>query len=574
MKSVADLIWEKLHDLGVSHAVGVAGTQTVLLLEALRKSSVRYIASNTELAASFLAGGFYRASGRPAVLITIPGPGFTFALPGLAEARDDSAGMIYLLPVRQDDRPFASQQLPHQQIGELLAKQVLEIKEACDVVSILNEAWQYSTGGEPGPVIVLIPVDILTETAPVSASRTDHTARAESDDSGLRTLSVAVADRLKRARKPLLIIGQGAASATTAIRAMLTIRKWPVVTTTSGRGVIPESNPLVLPWECFVNDHLPVVQEAITESDLIISLGCKLSHNGSAGFQLELPPEKLVRVDTSEEVLNAGYPASIAICASTSSFLAVLDAELGSESLRNDWREDELKNWRTRLTQSRKKAARYQPTIKAGSKRVLMTDFFLQLRKIMEPKDIIVTDSGNHQNLARRLFVAEEPLTILCPIDYQSMGFSLPAAIGARLARPDNHVVSLMGDGGLCMCGLEILTAVRHHIDLTVIVFNDRRLSMIADRQANLSNPEFGVEVVPPDMELFARSVGANYVRLDSEWASQMELALRSTGVTLVEAILELPASLKRKSLLSNVLSEARSITGTFKKVLTNGSDT
>jgi acetolactate synthase-1/2/3 large subunit len=573
MKTAADLIWEKLHDLGVSHAVGVAGTQTVLLLEALRRSSIRYIAANTELAASFLAGGFYRASGRPAVLITIPGPGFTFALPGIAEARDDSAGMIYLLPIRQDDRPFASQQLPHQQVGELLAKQVFELKEANDAVSILDEAWHAATGGEPGPVIVLIPVDILTETAPASAIRNDQIAQQRSENSELRALSATVADRLEKARRPLWIIGQGAASAASTLRTMLTFYKWPVITTTSGRGIVPESDPLVLPWECFVNGHVSVVQEAIDESDLVISLGCKLSHNGSAGFQLELPAEKLVRVDTSAEVLNAGYPASIAVCGSTSSFLNSLDAELGSRAPRNEWNLDELKNWRTRLDKSRKTATRYQPNIKAGSNRVSMTDFFLHLRKIMEPADIIVTDSGNHQNLARRLFEVEEPLTLLCPIDYQSMGFALPAAIGAKLAQPDNHVVSLLGDGGFCMCGLELLTAVRHHINLTVIVFNDRRLSMIADRQVNLSNPEFGVEVQPPDMELFAGSVGASYVRLGNEWTSQMKLALNSTGVTLIEAVLELPASLKRKSFLSNVRSEARNISGNIKQLLINKSD-
>jgi thiamine pyrophosphate-dependent acetolactate synthase large subunit-like protein len=117
-----------------------------------------------------------------------------------------------------------------------------------------------------------------------------------------------------------------------------------------------------------------------------------------------------------------------------------------------------------------------------------------------------------------------------------------------------------MGDGGLCMFGLELLTAVRHGLDLTVVVLNDRRLSMIADHQARRFGHEFGVDVVPPVMGPFAEAVGATYIQLGDDWATQLDNAVRSPGVTLVEAVLELPAAVSRRSGVARLVQHTKGL--------------
>ena len=161
-----------------------------------------------------------------------------------------------------------------------------------------------------------------------------------------------------------------------------------------------------------------------------------------------------------------------------------------------------------------------------------------------DPADgFLVTDTGSHQVLASRHYQVLSPRTFVIPSDFQSMGFGLPAAIAAKLANPGRPVLALIGDGGLLMCGMEICTAVREHIPITVIVFNDGAYGQIRMQQHSSFGHSIGTDLLPPNMELLATSLGARYLKF-SQKESSLQQAIENDCVTIVEVEVEASLSM------------------------------
>ena len=174
-------------------------------------------------------------------------------------------------------------------------------------------------------------------------------------------------------------------------------------------------------------------------------------------------------------------------------------------------------------------------------------EFFAALRRAMPDESCLVLDSGLHQMLARRHFRARSPRSFLLPTDLQSMGFALPAAIGARIARPDRPVVALLGDGGFSISGLELLTAVRERLRLTVVVFNDGHYGLIRKQQLVATRHAFGTELHNPDFREIAQAAGARYERPGDDAEESLHRAVASHAVTLVEVALRDPGRQRQR---------------------------
>jgi thiamine pyrophosphate-dependent acetolactate synthase large subunit-like protein len=161
--------------------------------------------------------------------------------------------------------------------------------------------------------------------------------------------------------------------------------------------------------------------------------------------------------------------------------------------------------------------------------------FFATLRAALPRDAVLVTDSGLHQVLARRYYTVLSPRGFLYPSDLQSMGFGLPAALGAKLAAPSRAVVVVMGDGGLAMTGLELLTAVREKLPVVVVVLNDGQLNLIRLQQLKEFGRASGVELLVPDLELLAQAIGARYSTAANDLSKAVAAALEEQGPTLIE---------------------------------------
>jgi acetolactate synthase-1/2/3 large subunit len=523
----ADILCRILEDRGVSCVFGVPGTQTILLHEALRRSRIRVVVPSHELAASFMANGYYRASGRIAPIVTIPGPGFTYALTGLAEALHDSAALLHIVGCAPGTDPRQHfQALDQRSIAGPLVKGTHRIDAVDEIVPVVEEALRLAVGGEPGPVLL----EWTREALEAGASPAPPGARTS--PAGLDGEIVErAAGRLAASRRLVLLVGQGCADAPEPLRELAELLGAPVVTTGSGRGVLPEDHPLALGFD-FVRSAAETANELFREADLVLALGCKLGASATAGFRLHLPQERLVRVDTSLDALQANYPADLAILATAEAFLASVTPAV--RRLRHGgsaWSPAELTAWRTRL---RTGIDEPEPVVR-GVRPSTAAAFFSALRAALPRDGIVVADSGLHQTLLRRHFDVLANRGLIFPGDFQSMGFGLPAAIGARLAQPGRPVVAVIGDGGFAMSGLELLTAVRERIPITVVVFVDGALNRIRLEQLARYGHSAHVDLLSPDFAALAAALGARYLRCEADAEGLLRGAIASDEVTLVE---------------------------------------
>lgn len=529
MRAGADLICDGLKNAGVSCVFGLPGTQNVALFEALRASGLRTVVATNELSAAMMANGYYRASGRLAALATIPGPGFTWALTGLAEAALDSAALVHVVgqPAATPGAEFQLQAIDQSAMAAPVVRAEYRVDDAGQALSAIADACARSVAGEPGPVLVH-----------VAASALESQART-----GVRPVVVApmkltgdiagAAEALATARRCVIIAGQGCHGAAGLLMQLADTLSAVVVTTTSGRGVVAEDHRLSLGFELGGNGA-GVLNDLVAASDIVLAIGCKFSHNGSRGFRLRLPVEKLIHVDASAAVLGANYPARWPIVADAGAALASLLASLDGRTRPTPGFSDvEIAGYRAR---GRAEGGNdiVEPRIH-GTATSTPAEFFAALRAAMPRVSCLVTDSGLHQVLTRRFFRVLHPRGLITPTNLQSMGFGIGAATGACLADPARPVVALIGDGGLAMSGLELLTAVRERLHLTVIVFVDGAFGLIRVQQLAATGRSHGTEFAGMDCEAFAAAIGARHVRLKDHAEATLAAAIGSDGVTLVE---------------------------------------
>ncbi len=520
-----DPIIDALKSAGVSHAFGLPGTQNLAVFEALRTSSLRTVVASHELGASFMANGYYRASGKVSLLATIPGPGFTYAMSGLAEAWLDSAALVHLTsaPAREPGQAFQLQAIDQSTMARPVVKAVLGIGFGDDGAAVAKQAVDLARGGEPGPVTV----QLGGPGQPVAAPSDEPVAEATVDE---------IVTLLAQSRRVVLLAGQGAAGAAGELTDLAEKIGAAVVTTTSGRGVVPEDHRLSLGFE-LAGTRCGPLNELVAASDLVVALGCKFSHNGSRGFGLVLPREKLVHVDASDAVIGKNYEARLGVVGRCEDVVPRLLARVADAE---GWPAEDLAQWRRRGLAG---SWPDEPEPRFAG-RLAAADLISALRDALPRDAVVVTDSGRHQMLVRRWLRVLAPRGLVVPTNLQSMGFAIPAAIGAQLAAPDRPAVAVVGDGGLLMSGLEMLTAVKARIPLTVVVFNDGAYGLIKRGQLAAYGTAPSSELVNPDLGKFADALGVNYARIGADDpAGQFGAAMAMTGVTLIEVpVQEAPA--------------------------------
>ena len=275
------------------------------------------------------------------------------------------------------------------------------------------------------------------------------------------------------------------------------------------------------------------MNELVESADLVLALGCKFSHNGAHGFRLRLPADRLVHVDASPEVLGANYEASTLL---ESDVPAAIEALRSSRPAASSWKAEELRAWKERALRAVGEGTepRFADLRDGTPGGVLRPAPEGDAPRRGASCSTRVSIRCSHAAISPVL----GPRTLILPTDLQSMGYAIPAAIGARLARPERPVVALLGDGGFAMSGLELLTAVRERVPLTAIVFNDGRYGLIHKQQLGAHGRSHGTELHNPEIESLAGSLGAAYLRLSDRTARSLPGLIRGGGVHVVEVML------------------------------------
>jgi acetolactate synthase I/II/III large subunit len=505
------IVRRALEDEGIELAFGIPGTHNIELYDALAMSDrVRTILVTDEQSASFMADGAWRASGRLACVNLVPGAGLTHAMSGIAEAFMDTVPMLVLgCGIRRDTRrAFQLHDVDQAAMVAPVTKAQLRPASARELYATIRKACEIARSGAPGPVFVEVPAELylLSHDAanemPFTPSREVITGDARE-----------AAAILNRAKRPLVYIGLGAARA--KVVELIERLEAPASTTYQGKGVVPETHPLFL-WPGFGDAAPSFVRDVVRECDATLAIGCRFGEVATASYGLE-PPQPLIHVDVDRTVLGRNHPTALSIQSDGARFVDALLPLLEQHA------PDEGMRQRIRLGHD---AVRREWLGTGDPRRVPPFVLLDALQRTFGDETIFTTDSGNGTFIAMEMLRLNGPGRFLGPIDYSCMGYAVPAAIGAKLARPEAPVVALAGDGAFLMTGLELLTAATQRAAVVVVVLRDRELAQIAQFQHTAMNRKTASIVGEYDVEAICRGVGVECLQMRN--ATEIEQALCS----------------------------------------------
>ena len=493
------LVVRALEDEGIELAFGIPGTHNIELYDALAKSErVRTILVTDEQSASFMADGAWRASGRMACVNVVPGAGLTHAMSGIAEAFMDTVPMLVLgCGIRRDTRrAFQLHDVDQAAMVAPVTKAQLRPATARELYATIRKACEIARSGAPGPVFVEVPAELYLLSHDVSDEVPFIPARpvAEADAS-------RAAEMLNRSKRPLVYVGLGAAGAN--IAALVDRLEAPASTTYQGKGVVPETHPLFL-WPGFGDAAPSFVREIARECDATLAIGCRFGEVATASYGLE-PPGPLIHVDIDDTVLGRNHQTALGIRSDAARFVDAL-LPLLKQRARDDGLRERIRRGHERVRQdwrSQGDASRVPPFALLDA-----------LQRTFGDATVFTTDSGNGTFIAMEMLRLTAPGRFLGPIDYSCMGYAVPAAVGAKLARPEAPVVALAGDGAFLMTGLELLTAATQRAPVVVVVLRDRELAQIAQFQHTALNRKTASVIGDYDVEAICRGVGVECLQM------------------------------------------------------------
>ncbi len=515
---------------GVEQAFCVPGESYLAVLEGMRRerARLRLVVNRVEGGVTFAAEAYGKLARRPAAALVTRGPGATNAGIGVHTAAQDSTPLVLLVghvPSRVKGRE-AFQEIDYHLMYAPIAKAVLEPVAAADVADCVARAVRLSVAGRPGPVVVVLPEDITEADAgdgpaPRTAGRP---AGAPAPEAVERAAAL-----VRAARHPLVIAGELAAfdAATPALIGFVERAGAGVVTAWRRQDTFPNDHPAYLGH--FGIGRAPFQREAWRDADVVIAAGARLDDITTEEFTLLRPDQRLIHVYPEPAVLSASG-AEVALLGHTALALEALTRALGGAApppARREWCRRHHAAWETFTTPG-------QVPVRGA---VDMAQVLGVVTAALPPEAIVVNDAGNSAGWVHRYHRFRRPATQAAPCS-GAMGYAVPGAIGARLARPDRPVVAFVGDGGFLMTGQELVTAVQEGLDVTVICCDNSAYGTILMHQAKRIGPDayYGVELRSPDFAAVARGYGAEAFTVEktAEFEDAFRAALRHPGPALV----------------------------------------
>ncbi|MCS7143389.1 MAG: thiamine pyrophosphate-binding protein [Aigarchaeota archaeon] len=475
----ADLVVKCLADAGVSHVFGLSGHTTLEVLDAIyRSEKCRFIAVRHEQAASCAADGFARARGRHGVCLGHVGPGNANMVIGVATALRDSSPVL-ALTCNEDFESLGRdvfQEWDQVSIFRPITKWSAQIRHTREITRVMRNALLKAIIGRPGPVQVDLPMDVMAEDVDGSVPEKvpayhNYSSRVRPDPE----LLLKACKMLLEAERPLIVAGGGAlwSGASEELIKLAELLYIPVSVTLTGRGVVPDTHPLFVGvlgrW-----GHVTAT-DACKESDLILGLGCRFADITTLRWSIIREDSKIIQVDIDPNEIARQYAVDVGMVSDVKMFCR--DA---IETVKQLQRSPDIKrSERLRLL----RAQHEQEVEKLFSGNLDATPIKPQrivkeVARTLDGNYIITVGAGKHAEFSHKVLI-KEPRTYFKSVGFGSMGWAYPAAIGAKLARPEKTVISLVGDGDFAMSVHEIETAVRENVPVIAIIFNDQSFSSI-----------------------------------------------------------------------------------------------
>ena len=555
LKTVAELLVDYLEERKVKHIFGLCGHTNIAVLSALDTSSIDFVTVRHEQIASHAADAYARVTGKASVVLSHLSPGLTNCATGVANAALDCTPMVV---IAGDIPTHYYGKHPHQEVNlhsdasqyeiyRPFVKRAWRVDSAELMPEIIEKAFQLAESGQPGPVLVNVPMDIFSKKIDSKLFQrnsfiTDTLIKPSIDDETAKKIVSSLAN----SANPVLYVGGGIllARASDELDQFVNHLQIPLAHSLMGKGALSDSNPFVLGMTGFWGTEL--VNQSCLNADTILAIGTRFKEADCSswypGYTFNIPKTKLIHIDIEPSEISRNYPTEIGVIADAKSALMVLN-KVAKELFPNGIDRSDVRKKINTFRESFKKSNEDMATSDAFP---MMPERILSDTRKALPKDaIITTDVGWNKNGVGQQFDILTPGSILTPGGFATMGFGPPAAIGAKIANPDRVVISLVGDGGFGQNPAMLATAVERNLGIVWIVMNNNAFGTIAGLQKAHYGVTYGTvfpgnigdNEMTPNYADIAKAYGANGIRISSaeELLPALEASLKSNKPTVID---------------------------------------
>lgn len=523
-----------LQEENVDVIFGYPGAAVAPIYEELRKTDISHILVRHEQAAGHCANGYARASGKVGVCMATSGPGATNIITAIATAYMDSipiviiTGQVNTSVIGKD----VFQEADITGSTEPFTKHSYLVKNEKDIPRILKEAFYIAKSGRPGPVLVDIPVDLQNKNIDFDYSFEVNIRGYKPKTSGHKLQLKKIVDKINSSSKPLVVVGGGVAcsNARAEIMEFLNKSKLPAVHTLMGKDAVDSTYSEFIGFIGMHGDAF--ANEIISKSDVIISVGARFSDRSIANIK-NYNHKEIIHIDIDAAEIGKTFKTSIPVVGDAKEILSELNKNISAPNI-DSWKNEIKAIKDTYLSEN-------GASVATADDYVNPKDIICCLSKECDNSTILVSDVGqnlmwalkNYEIIGERLFFTSGGLG--------TMGYSLPAAIGAKLAAPDTTVIVSVGDGAFQMSLQELATMINCEVKLIIILFNNHGLGMVRELQNAKYNNSFGVDMaLNPNFAKLAEAYGINGVKVTKVEAFQdaLKAALASDKSTLIECLI------------------------------------
>lgn len=541
-RNAADLLVECLQEEGVEYIFGIPGEENLATMNAISESPIKFITTRHEQGAAFMADVYGRLTGKAGVCLATLGPGATNLVTGVADADSDGAPLVAITGQVGTERMHITghQFLDLTKMFEPITKRTKMVVRPDTVNEIVRLAFKYAESEKPGATHIDLPVNV----AKMQVADTERPMRkkmAPKEYAELDTVQDA-AGMIFQAKNPVILAGCGVVRghASKALTDFATKLKLPVINTMMAKGVIPFDNQYAM-WTIGIpqKDYQNKILET---ADLVIAVGYDIVEYAPAKWNQDGKMD-IVHIDMRPAHINKLYQPEVEVVGDIEDSLLQIARRTGRNE--EPVRALEIK---------KKMAAEHTSYAKDEAFPMKPQRILNDVRKVMGPEDIVISDVGAHKMWIARHYNCYEPNTCIISNGFATMGIAVPGAIGAKLVCPEKKVLALCGDGGFMMNCQELETALREGIPFVTLIFNDSSYGLIKWKQMDQYNRSCYVDFTNPDFVKFAESMGAVGYRVEK--ASDLEPILEKAFEQKVPVIIDCPVDYSENTKLTAHLKE------------------
>jgi acetolactate synthase-1/2/3 large subunit len=562
-----EIIVRCLEQMGADYIFGMCGHSVAAILGALEDSRLTFISTRHESIASHAADGYFKAGHKPALVLTHVGPGLTNAVTGVVHASLDCTPMIVIageVPTYRHGQESFQELNMHadasqHEIYRPFVKRAWRVGRIELLPYVMARAFNTAMSGRSGPVLISVPMDILSGRAEVDVPNFAECLATGPRVRGDIAEIAKAAELLVQAERPAIFAGGGTllAEASEELTELAHDLAIPVTTGVMGKGVFSEEDPLAMGVTGIGGTS--VANQTTLNADALLAIGTRFNEHDTCSWDPQhtfaIPPTKLIQIDIEPSEIGNHYPTEIGIVGDAKAVLSDLLEAVREATPKRDWQNSSWARDRVaEMTRWREEAAQFQ---KSDAIPIHPLRVMYGIREVLPKDGLVVTDTSTSKSIATSQMVCYVPRTLITAGGgLATMGFGPPAALGVKLAYPQQPVIAITGDGGFTVLPQSLATAVEHDIQVIWVILNNYGYISIRNIQKKYADSTYGTEfriketggLYNPDFVRLAQAYGAKAKRIEKpdEIGPALREALDAQVPYVLDVIVDTEAPLPR----------------------------